>query len=59
VPELLDHFIEGAKGLLTDRNHGVLLSGVTLVSEMCQASESCLDEFRKVGRHPLVPPPNY
>ncbi|EUC60879.1 gamma-adaptin (adaptor HA1/AP1 adaptin gamma subunit), putative [Rhizoctonia solani AG-3 Rhs1AP] len=47
VPELLDHFIEGSKGLLTDRNHGVLLSGVTLVSEMCQASESCLDEFRK------------
>ncbi|KAG9119346.1 clathrin associated protein complex large subunit, partial [Ceratobasidium sp. 392] len=47
VPELLDHFIEGAKSLLTDRNHGVLLSGITLVSEMCQASESCLDEFRK------------
>ncbi|CAE6419473.1 unnamed protein product [Rhizoctonia solani] len=47
VPELLDHFIEGAKGLLTDRNHGVLLSGVTLISEMCEASESCLDEFRK------------
>ncbi|QRV89218.1 adaptin (adaptor HA1/AP1 adaptin gamma subunit) [Ceratobasidium sp. AG-Ba] len=47
VPELLDHFIEGAKSLLTDRNHGVLLSGITLVSEMCEASESCLDEFRK------------
>ncbi|CEL63022.1 AP-1 complex subunit gamma-1 OS=Ustilago maydis (strain 521 / FGSC 9021) GN=APL4 PE=3 SV=2 [Rhizoctonia solani AG-1 IB] len=47
VPELLDHFIDGAKGLLTDRNHGVLLSGVTLISEMCQMSESCLDEFRK------------
>ncbi|KAJ1307116.1 hypothetical protein OPQ81_001234 [Rhizoctonia solani] len=47
VPELLDHFIEGAKGLLTDRNHGVLLSGITLVSEMCQSSESCLEEFRK------------
>ncbi|KAG8714077.1 clathrin associated protein complex large subunit [Ceratobasidium sp. 394] len=47
VPELLDHFIEGAKSLLTDRNHGVLLSGITLVSEMCQASETCLDEFRK------------
>ncbi|CAE6394349.1 unnamed protein product [Rhizoctonia solani] len=52
VPELLDHFIDGAKGLLTDRNHGVLLSGVTLVSEMCQLSESCLDEFRKASYSP-------
>ncbi|KAF8597669.1 Adaptor protein complex AP-1 gamma subunit [Ceratobasidium sp. AG-I] len=47
VPELLDHFIDGAKSLLTDRNHGVLLSGITLISEMCQLSDSCLDEFRK------------
>ncbi|KAF8751594.1 Adaptor protein complex AP-1 gamma subunit [Rhizoctonia solani] len=57
VPELLDHFIDGAKGLLTDRNHGVLLSGVTLVSEMCQLSESCLDEFRKASDNSLGPTP--
>lgn len=48
VPDLHDHFIEKAKALLNDRNHGVLLSGITLVIEMCQQAEACLDEFRPV-----------
>ncbi|KAF7356703.1 AP-1 complex subunit gamma [Mycena venus] len=30
VPELADHFTAKAKNLLTDRNHGVLLSSITL-----------------------------
>ncbi|KAH7885849.1 adaptin N terminal region-domain-containing protein [Phlebopus sp. FC_14] len=46
VPDLADHFISKAKGLLTDRNHGVLLAVITLVTEMCQIDESCLNEFR-------------
>ncbi|KAJ8494790.1 hypothetical protein ONZ45_g13122 [Pleurotus djamor] len=46
VPELTDHFIEKAKNLLTDRNHGVLLTAITLVTEMCQISPSVLDAFR-------------
>ncbi|KAJ7066756.1 adaptin N terminal region-domain-containing protein [Mycena amicta] len=46
VPELADHFITKAKNLLTDRNHGVLLSSITLVTEMCQIDAAIRDEFR-------------
>ncbi|KAI6101346.1 adaptin N terminal region-domain-containing protein [Pisolithus sp. B1] len=46
VPDLVDHFVSKAKSLLTDRNHGVLLAATTLVSEMCQLDETCLNEFR-------------
>jgi AP-1 complex subunit gamma-1 len=49
VPDLLDHFLSKAKSLLQDRNHGVLLAGVTLVTEMCAIDEGCCEEFRKVG----------
>jgi AP-1 complex subunit gamma-1 len=49
VPDLIDHFISKAKSLIQDRNHGVLLSGVTLVIEMCAGDEACRDEFRKVS----------
>lgn len=48
VPDLADHFISKAKNLLTDRNHGVLLTAITLVTEMCQTDTSCLEEFRNV-----------
>lgn len=48
VPDLIDHFTSKAKSLLTDRNHGVLLSGITLITEMCQAEPNCLEEFRNV-----------
>ncbi|MBW0470138.1 hypothetical protein O181_009853 [Austropuccinia psidii MF-1] len=47
VPELLDHFITKATSLLSDRNHGVLLCGVTLVTEMCGMDEQALQTFRK------------
>ncbi|KAG2346685.1 Adaptor protein complex AP-1 gamma subunit [Suillus weaverae] len=46
VPDLTDHFISKAKNLLTDRNHGVLLTAITLTTEMCQIDEHCLNEFR-------------
>ncbi|PPQ67704.1 hypothetical protein CVT24_002760 [Panaeolus cyanescens] len=46
VPDIADHFIAKAKNLLTDRNHGVLLTAITLVTEMCQIEPSILDEFR-------------
>lgn len=48
VPDLTDHFISKAKNLLADRNHGVLLTAITLVIEMVQAEPVCLDEFRNV-----------
>ena len=39
VPDLQEHFLEKAKLLLNDRNHGVLLCGLTLVTSMCEAEE--------------------
>jgi AP-1 complex subunit gamma-1 len=49
VPELTDHFVAKVKNLLADRNHGVLLSSITLMYEMCQADENVLAEFRSVS----------
>ncbi|TRM65306.1 adaptin N terminal region-domain-containing protein [Schizophyllum amplum] len=46
VPDLTDHFVGKAKNLLTDRNHGVLLTAITLVTEMCQTDAAVLEEFR-------------
>ncbi|OJJ36614.1 hypothetical protein ASPWEDRAFT_38217 [Aspergillus wentii DTO 134E9] len=40
VPDLQEHFFEKAKILLSDRNHGVLLCGLTLVTDMCEAEET-------------------
>lgn len=39
VPDLQEHFIEKAAALLSDRNHGVLLCGLTLVTSLCEADE--------------------
>ncbi|RPA88118.1 Adaptor protein complex AP-1 gamma subunit [Ascobolus immersus RN42] len=46
VPELQDHYIEKVKPLLQDRNHGVLLCGVTLVIEMCLNMPEAIEQFR-------------
>jgi AP-1 complex subunit gamma-1 len=57
VPDLQEHFLEKAKLLLNDRNHGVLLSGLTLVISLCEADETeggeegIVEMFR-----PVVPP---
>lgn len=40
VPDLQEHFLEKAAALLSDRNHGVLLCGLTLVTSMCEADEA-------------------
>lgn len=39
VPDLQEHFLEKAAHLLSDRNHGVLLCGLTLVTSLCEAEE--------------------
>lgn len=48
VPDLLEHFHSRAKSLLNERNHGVLLTGVTLLIEMCRMSEEVLIDLREV-----------
>jgi len=44
VPDLQEHFLDKAKLLLNDRNHGVLLCGLTLVTSMCEAEEEEMEE---------------
>ncbi|KAJ5697965.1 AP-1 complex subunit gamma-1 [Penicillium malachiteum] len=39
VPDLHEHFLEKAKILLGDRNHGVLLCGLTFATDLCEAEE--------------------
>src|ERR1700761_4459797 len=56
VPDLQEHFFEKAKALLQDRNHGVLLCGLTLVTSMCEADEAEGGENGVVELfRPLVP----
>ncbi|KAI1645739.1 Adaptor protein complex AP-1 gamma subunit [Daldinia loculata] len=53
VPDLQEHFVEKAAQLLSDRNHGVLLCGLTLVTSMCEAEEEeggdegVIDKFKQ------------
>ncbi|ODQ65687.1 Adaptor protein complex AP-1 gamma subunit [Nadsonia fulvescens var. elongata DSM 6958] len=43
VPDLQDSFIEKSKILLNDKNHGVLLGGVSLVHELCLNDPSLIE----------------
>ncbi|CAG8553257.1 5789_t:CDS:10 [Funneliformis caledonium] len=47
VPELQENFLSKAKALLSDRNHGVLLTATTLITEMCYRNSDTLITFRK------------
>ncbi|KAL0098140.1 adaptin N terminal region-domain-containing protein [Phycomyces blakesleeanus] len=47
VPELHENFISKSKALLNDRSHGVLVTGVTLITEMCQQHPENVQLFRK------------
>jgi AP-1 complex subunit gamma-1 len=46
VPDLLPTFLDRAKTLLTDRNHGVLISGVTLLTDLCESDPEVTSEVR-------------
>ena len=48
VPDLQENFINRARAILSERNHGVLLTGITLIHEMCLQSPESLKEFKKV-----------
>ncbi|KAG0187094.1 clathrin associated protein complex large subunit [Apophysomyces sp. BC1034] len=47
VPELHENFVSRSKSLLNDRSHGVLITGITLVTEMCQQYPENIELFRK------------
>ncbi|XP_072024422.1 LOW QUALITY PROTEIN: AP-1 complex subunit gamma-1-like [Amphiura filiformis] len=48
VPELMEMFIPSVRSLLNDKNHGVQLTAVCLVHEMCERSPDTLLHFRKL-----------
>lgn len=47
VPELMEVFIPTTRSLLNERNHGVLVCGVALVTEMCRVNPETLSHFRR------------
>lgn len=47
VPDLMEMFVPTTRQLLNEKNHGVLLTGVCLVTTMCQASPDSLQHFRR------------
>jgi len=47
VPDLIEVFIPLTKALINERNHGVLLTSVILIREMCDINPDCIIHFKK------------
>ncbi|CAF1363684.1 unnamed protein product [Adineta ricciae] len=48
VPEQFDVFQNSIRSLLSEKNHGVLLTATALIIEMCQQNSHALQIFRKL-----------
>ncbi|XP_037938484.1 AP-1 complex subunit gamma-1 isoform X2 [Teleopsis dalmanni] len=48
VPELMEIFLPATRSLLSEKNHGILITGVTLITEMCENSTDTLMHFKKI-----------
>lgn len=48
VPEAVENFVPRVKSLLTERNHGVLLTAVTLIITLCESEPATIELFRKL-----------
>ncbi|PRP77490.1 AP-1 complex subunit gamma-1 [Planoprotostelium fungivorum] len=47
-PDLMENFVPRIRSLLSDRNHGVLLTGVTLMTELCETDAANIEYFRRL-----------
>ena len=48
LPELAELFTPAAKNFLSEKNHGCLITGITLLTEMCEQNPEVMDYFKKV-----------
>eukprot|EP00127_Corallochytrium_limacisporum_P005421 Clim_evm33s204 gene=Clim_evmTU33s204 len=51
VPDMIDLYVEGAKELLQERNHAVMLTGVTLVTEFLRQQLELAEDFKNTVPH--------
>ena len=56
IPDMLESFAERAAACLVDRNQSVLLTGVTLIQDICTQEPVAVELFRpQVGQGQLLP----
>lgn len=46
VPDLEEVFVEKAKSLLSDKNHGVLICGIALINDLCVHNPELINTFK-------------
>jgi AP-1 complex subunit gamma-1 len=54
VPDLAENFVSPAATLLKEKHHGVLLTGIQLVTDLCKVSPEALEYCRKRCTDSLV-----
>ena len=53
VPETIESFEPLAAQLLSDRHHGVLLTGVALMLDVCELHPASVETYRRCSTVPL------
>lgn len=48
APELAEQFFSQIRSLLSERNHGVLVTALTLVTELCESDPANIEQFRRI-----------
>jgi AP-1 complex subunit gamma-1 len=44
----MENFVPRVQGLIKEKEHGVLLTGVALMTEMCHVDSTIVQQFRTV-----------